>query len=670
MPSETWIIYYDRNYAAGPWPYAKSWEEFSRAPGPLVDAVDDFGRVSPCDGLSETPTVPANLPRGKPRGTYRLAVYHDPDFLYVILEAQDGPHLVAADQLRAIPHLAGVEPLPTAVVIPSVDERWNYRFGVNAQGEPEAQRHPALYGPRRATPPAAILQWDFRRVTLVGSEWTFWRIARSSIADALDGATLRLSVARACFYTLESVAWGSQATWAQRPDEMGLVRLVARRPLAPWPRLRRIECDYDPLREQGRLRLLWSDFYRPEEEQNKPPSWPSWPLQPPDHWYEAALHVNTARRLLPLQETAESDWLPIADGWNRVRVATSGGPATEVYFEKRSGNRIAEPPLPAKPWIGNERIRTQIHAECAAVIRGLEERRASGEPLEFRRWATYQAASCGRAYHYVGEDPRLLDVLRDEADCALRLQRPDGTYAGFHLAAHGRQAGVWAGGAYDTGPAGELWVVAAWLLKQPHYLEASRRLVAAYRSYPVEFNHNYAAFALYHLAAHYRLTGEAEALRHGLYYAEHCAGCDILPLGFQGGHNYYSCYGAITLRGLAQFCLVLPDSEPFKPVLRERCIRMANQVISRMLPDGLYDARDRFYIGRSLWLWGLFSAAFLVEKDDCRRIDGVVCRMLHCPPATWGTSPTACLCESDFIRYFAHRERLLAGARIDPLTLF
>src|SRR6185503_3185035 len=77
LSMEHWIIHYDANYDAVPWPFAKTWEEFVNSPEPLVHPCDDFGRPAICDSLGETPTVPPRLPRLMPRGKYRMALYHD-----------------------------------------------------------------------------------------------------------------------------------------------------------------------------------------------------------------------------------------------------------------------------------------------------------------------------------------------------------------------------------------------------------------------------------------------------------------------------------------------------------------------------------------------------------------------------------------------------------------
>jgi hypothetical protein len=187
----------------------------------------------------------------------------------------------------------------------------------------------------------------------------------------------------------------------------------------------------------------------------------------------------------------------------------------------------------------------------------------------------------------------------------------------------------------------------------------------AYKDYRVEFNYNYAAFTLYHLVAHYRLTRDPLALEHARYYARHCVAIDLLPLGFHAGHNYYTCYGSITLRGLAQLCAVLPKDDPYRATLREQCLRMTNQVLARQQPDGSFDGRDRFFLDERFWSWGLFSVAFLLPPAAVARLDAAILRLLRFPGETdaiGGT--TGQLAESDFVRYWVHRETLLAGGKL------
>jgi hypothetical protein len=657
---EHWILHDANEYEAVPWPFRRTWDEFIAAPEALTETREDFGRAAPCDSLSETPHVPPNLPRLAPRGRYRAAIYHDAEFLYGFIDAQNGPVIVSDEALANIPHLRGLNPLYPVLVLLSRDQRFIFSFGLDGRGDPAGRVAPLVYGARKRDPEPRELKWDLRIVRRADGELTCIRVARASIADTFDGGVTRLSLTRMHFGSIEAVAWGSHTTWGVRPDEMRTVRLVERRETPPWPRVRRVDMLYEPAAEKARFRVTWDGPYEPSELGS---------VKYLDPNQQAAmdkcvLSWNGREHVLDLRAHVESPEIPVPDGFNRLQIRSTGGPQLQIELEKWSGNRIIEIDLPEVPAWSHERVLARLRDEVEAGLKRVQERASQGEARKYTGWATYEAASLGRAHHYLTPDPRLLEALRIEADFVLSLQRPDGSFAGLHTARYGKPTVPWAGGAYDSGPAGELWVLAARMLGDAKYLDASRRLVHAYRDYRVEFNYNFAAFALYHLVTHYAFTRDDLALEHALYYAKHCVAIDILPLGFQAGHNYYSCYGSITLRGIALLAGLLPDGDPYKAVLREQAIRMANQAITRQQPDGSFDGRDRYFIGRRWWMWGLFPVAFQLDAENVARLDKVIQRMLAVPHAP-GNISSGHVLQSDAIRYFAHREKLLRGERID-----
>ena len=100
-----------------------------------------------------------------------------------------------------------------------------------------------------------------------------------------------------------------------------------------------------------------------------------------------------------------------------------------------------------------------------------------------------------------------------------------------------------------------------------------------------------------------------------MYYAENFAGRDIGPGGSQDGHNFYTGYGAITLKGLARLLRVLPKDHKFYPVLRGRTLRFANAGLLRMQPDGFFSGRNRRYLGYKHLLPGLFEVARALPEE-------------------------------------------------------
>jgi hypothetical protein len=360
----------------------------------------------------------------------------------------------------------------------------------------------------------------------------------------------------------------------------------------------------------------------------------------------------------------------LKDGWNFFQIADVGGLPIRFHVEKFGGRRIIESPQPPRPSPPRDRIMSLAVAAAAAHMKKAEARQAEGMARRYISAYTSNTAALGRLYRYGSRADSFLSAIRDEADFTLRLQRDDGTFAGFHMSKSSRTERRWWGGAYDSGRTGELWVMAATLLGDPKYLEASRRLVASYSGYRLEFNHNYAAFGLWHLVAHYRLTQEPLALEHALYYARTSAARGITPCGFQAGHNYYTCYGGVTLRGLANLCAALPPGHPYRDTLRELCVRMGNQLISRLQPEGHFGGRNRMLIALKAWEVGLFNLAFLLEPDEVRRIDIVTQQMLAGyqlqPPGDWNSDVFFL---GDLCRYLAYRDTLLAGETVNPFTV-
>ena len=92
---------------------------------------------------------------------------------------------------------------------------------------------------------------------------------------------------------------------------------------------------------------------------------------------------------------------------------------------------------------------------------------------------------------------------------------------------------------------------------------------------------------------------------------------------------------------------------------------MANQLITRLQSDGTFDSRDRYFLGERLWITALFGVALLVDGEDLQRIDGVLQFMLHAPPAT----RRFVVMESEVLRYYACRDRLLRGEKVDLLEM-
>jgi hypothetical protein len=164
------------------------------------------------------------------------------------------------------------------------------------------------------------------------------------------------------------------------------------------------------------------------------------------------------------------------------------------------------------------------------------------------------------------------------------------------LCVDGEGTTPFAGGAFAHGSVCEALLFGYLVLDEQRYLEAAQRAVGAYDLYPLEHNQNYAAFALWHLATLYGIRDEEHVLQRALYYLQFAAH-HIDMSGAQRGHNYYSAYGGITLKGLAKLLAVFPEDHPSYLWLKDKTLRYTNQMLARQQASGLFAERNRKYLG-------------------------------------------------------------------------
>ena len=166
----------------------------------------------------------------------------------------------------------------------------------------------------------------------------------------------------------------------------------------------------------------------------------------------------------------------------------------------------------------------------------------------------------------------------------MKAQQPEGWFPCYCASAGGNAAPKpFEGGAFTHGAVGEALLLAERVTGDSRYLAAASRAAKAYRLYPWEDNQNYAAFALWHLAELYMRDRSPLTLGRAVYYASHFAARGIDLSGAQDGHNYYTGYSNITLKGLAR--------------------------LLEVLPSGMFAGRNRKYLGYHHTAPGLFFVA-------------------------------------------------------------
>jgi len=621
--NENWLLHVERSFEAPPWPWPETdWEEVTGdQAADLPGAVADFARYSPSDGCVDMAHVPTDLPQERPLCRTRLAVYHDAASLYVFIAAER--------PAEPIPELADLAREDFSLVIPLGSVARGLYFGLNEKGEaigcvqiwdPDVQppddsppwpfsllRTPPGTGPSASA--AGILREGYAArviVTPAGPVGGF-RVARDLVASGFCEGALRLTAGRRCYRTSELVSWGSPVIWSPRPDRMGTVRLVER-PQAPLlPRLSRLAMVYDPATEEADFEGHWRG----------PVSGPGLDAIAHSRHYAPYMRrvtfaLNGLEQTVDLAEQTRCHFR-VPDGWNRLEVLTATGEPLALSFQKLTGNRI----LPSRA----ASCAPPSKSELAAAFRAWHERHDKtclgngvwGERAAPRHCLCHNGVFHADPYCMAmaawGRDPAWEARVRETAQRMLAAQKPDGWFP-CHCSGdpRGGEPELGDGGAFTNGSVGEFMAVAGQLLGEASFISSAQR-AADYGWYRWEDNQNYAAFALWHLAALQTVDPRDEWLRKGLYYARHFVTRDIGPSGAQDGHNYFTGYGDITLKGMAVLLGVLPPEHPYRCELRERTLRFANQVVARQQESGLFAGRNRKYLGYHHLVPGLFHVA-------------------------------------------------------------
>ena len=629
---EKWNLYVRKEYQATQWPWPSvSYEEIGSGQiDSLPGAVDDFTRYAPEDGTASMSEVPADLPREWAECYTRMAVYHDELYLYVFL--------VALAPANPIPQLASDRREDLSCYFAMDGLNRGLYFGVNESEESiclakvwdqETQRAEdfAEYpwsqfrdGPWRPLD----VDYAVRIIEHEAGVAAAWRIARHVVAKGMAGDRMGFTAGRRCYATSELVSWTSSSVWETRHDELGTLVLVDEPESPRVPVIRRVDLTYDPAKETGTLEATWEGVW-PKEQLESLTS---------DHYADRVglytVALNGQEQTGPIAG-ATHDSFQIPDGWNRVEYLNAvGQPALVFSVQKFSGNRVVPGliretgPLPSKGDLQERFARWHAFAEKQYMAPGIwgDRTRAAISPtpthcLEHNGvfWMEPYALAC---LHLERRDEYLRKV-RETCDRVLEHEKPGHWYPCLCCDPEAKEP--FAGGAFGHGAVGEALVLGYRVLGDQQYLDAARRAVEAYRLYLFEDNQNYAAFALWHLAEVYRETQEPEIIEKGVYYLRFAAAM-VDPGGAQRGHNYYSGYGSITLKGLAKFLAVLPGGHPKYPWLRDKVIRFCNQLLARQQRSGLFAERNRKYLGyHSLEpTVGLFESAFALGGEPAQEL--------------------------------------------------
>jgi len=170
---------------------------------------------------------------------------------------------------------------------------------------------------------------------------------------------------------------------------------------------------------------------------------------------------------------------------------------------------------------------------------------------------------------------------------------------------------------YDTGVAGRALVAGYEAFKDQRYLEASAKAAAWEMERAPSGNANYNMFAVWHLAAHYRVTHEDKILENAVQKTVATLK-DQLPSGkWSDVHNQIINYHCIIVQGLAELLSVLPKDHPEAAKIRKGVIRAINHVIRSQTADGNLGAVPNKYApGVTFGLPAFVDARFSMGLKD------------------------------------------------------
>ena len=166
----------------------------------------------------------------------------------------------------------------------------------------------------------------------------------------------------------------------------------------------------------------------------------------------------------------------------------------------------------------------------------------------------------------------------------LRNQEPDGSYRLWTRRAEGQVDHD--GCLFDTGLAGSALAAGYEHTGDADLLAASARTARWESTYPIVRNTNFNAFAAWHLARHYEISADREALAAAVHRVRRGMLPSQQPSGGWLGHNAMVWYHGINVRAYACLLRVLPDAHELRRELLPALRASIAHIGSLQQPDG------------------------------------------------------------------------------------
>ncbi|MHB9133663.1 MAG: hypothetical protein ACYDBB_21580 [Armatimonadota bacterium] len=608
MSTTGYRLYLDTHYDVHPWPFGCSWQEvLSQWPDMLPGAVADFDIFLPDDHYNRSHGL---LDRQHASVKSEMAIYRDGEAVIVLMRLWHGDPL----PVRFAP--ANEEGASVVLMADATSDDGLY-VGVNPAGEYLAARWTGL------NPDCSEvgMQWhpqppDTCRVMTAptAESWlAVFHVPLAAIPGIAAGAdTVRFTAGRLWGETFEPSAWATATVWAPQPAEMGTLHLTPRLP-ATSPYLYRADFYYEAETERGELAFTVAGL-------------------PQGQTTDMQVALNTRKSQHCCSGVVRQAWTP-EEGENAIMVKVGVERFRTLYLEKWSGHQLfvrypSAQPLPDTADL-RERFRQwhdqqeQKYTAPGTWGDGLDH----GCAFPMEPYALYSL--------YVERQPVYLERVTAACERILQSQTPDGVFLCYHF---GDAPRPFEGGAFTQGSASEALLLGYRLFGDARYLAAAQRGAEAYHLYALEYNTNYMAFVLWHLAELYELTGESIHLERALWYTQYGILRGMNPSGAHPGHNYYSAYGGITLKGLAKLLRMLPADHAFYPTLKEHTLRYTNQILSRQRVNGLIDGRNRMYFGYQHTAPGLFDVARALPGEVADTLQPAMVATYYAHPHVGGST--------------------------------
>ncbi|OPZ85602.1 MAG: hypothetical protein BWY76_01346 [bacterium ADurb.Bin429] len=606
-------LYQDTRYAVEPWPFTEDWRAVvAEMPAELPNGTADFAQFCPDDHYNRT-----HGPLAHAHSSVRseMAVYRAGEALIILMRLWDGTPL---PERYAKMNGDGANVLFMADT--QSDEA--LYIGIDPDGNSLALHwnglQPDSSNTKMGTPMAPAVCYEATACRSEGCWSAGFRVPLVSI-PGINGVseTIAFTCGRLWGEDFEHSAWATSLVWAPQPAEMGTLYLVGQQRTERLY-LRRADLAYDAETETGELTLTIGGLTEGEA-----------PL------VKVTLNTHATPPATPLDGTGNTVSLPWAleNGSNYLMVQVGESRTVTFNCEKWSGHHLFPKYPSSHPLPEMESLKAHFRAWHEAKEKIYIEPGIWSNLIMKAYGYDHNCAFIMEPYAlaclYLDRQPIYLQRIQEACERLVREQSPNGVFLCYHFSPNPQP---FEGGAFGHGSASEALCLGYRVFGDERYLEATKRAASVYHLYALENNTNYMAFVLWHLSELYELTGETEHLDRAVWYAKYGIIRGMNPSGAYPGHNYYTAYGNITLKGLAKLLRVLPAEHEFYPVLKERTLRFTNQILSRQRASGLFDGCNRMYFGYQHSVPGLYEVLRALP-DTVSALEPVLIAMLNAQPA-------------------------------------